>query len=441
MILSADQTDWLLASGVALAWAGMTARALAPRCHRAKGPNPLLIGYASQSGRAEALARAQAAQMADLDPLVLPLDAIDLACLTTARQALFFVSTTGDGDAPDNAIRFLRRIMVGQPQLPQLSYAMLALGDRAYPQFCGFGAALDLWLQSCGATPFLPRLDLDRADLAQASDWDAAIAVTFGRCAAARTIPAPTRWQLAERVHLNRGSPGGALWSLRFAPSDPLPAWQAGDIASVTIPQPDGNGLLRDYSIASLPGSGGVELVVRAVTDTQGRPGRGSQYLTEALALGAEVTLQLRENPGFHAQDDRAPMILIGNGSGIAGLMAHLRHRAALENAGPIWLLYGERAPQHDRPFAAELARLQDSCRLTRLDRVFSRAERPEYVQDRILASPGLLRDWVRDGAVIYLCGQRDGMAEGVRLALCEVLGTAQYDLLRAGGRLRQDVY
>ena len=63
------------------------------------------------------------------------------------------------------------------------------------------------------------------------------------------------------------------------------------------------------------------------------------------------------------------------------------------------------------------------------------------YVQHRLREAAGLLRQWVAEGAVVYVCGSLEGMAPGVDLALREVLGAPAYDALVAEGRYRRDVY
>jgi sulfite reductase (NADPH) flavoprotein alpha-component len=51
------------------------------------------------------------------------------------------------------------------------------------------------------------------------------------------------------------------------------------------------------------------------------------------------------------------------------------------------------------------------------------------------------LRRWIADGALVYVCGSREGLAPGVDAALSEVLGAAGLDALIAQGRYRRDVY
>ena len=66
-------------------------------------------------------------------------------------------STTGDGDAPDNASRMWRRLRNkkhGPTHLSHLKYAVLGLGDTNYSQFCFMGKALHSRLGELGATAF-----------------------------------------------------------------------------------------------------------------------------------------------------------------------------------------------------------------------------------------------------------------------------------------------
>src|SRR5690606_34272979 len=79
----------------------------------------------------------------------------------------------------------------------------------------------------------------------------------------------------------------------------------------------------RSYSIASLPGDGQLELLVRRMRHPDGSLGIGSGWLTEHAAIGSEIALRVRENRAFHPLPDDSPLILIGSGTGLAGLRAH----------------------------------------------------------------------------------------------------------------------
>lgn len=170
-----------------------------------------------------------------------------------------------------------------------------------------------------------------------------------------------------------------------------------------------------------------------------GTPGLASGWLTQGLALGDQIGMRLRTNRSFHGPSDETPMILIGNGTGIAGLRAHLKARTA---AGGAWLLFGERTQAHDAFFDTDLRGWLASGVLKRLDRAFSRDPRDgRYVQDLVAAAADDLRDWVQQGAVIYVCGSLEGMASGVHTALETALGAEVVLQMLEDGRYRRDVY
>ncbi|MGB3726225.1 MAG: assimilatory sulfite reductase (NADPH) flavoprotein subunit [Glaciecola sp.] len=73
-----------------------------------------------------------------------------------------FVSTHGEGDAPDDAIE-LHEFLASKkaPKLPNLHYAVVGLGDTSYEYFCQTGKDFDTRLAALGATALIPRLDCD----------------------------------------------------------------------------------------------------------------------------------------------------------------------------------------------------------------------------------------------------------------------------------------
>jgi sulfite reductase (NADPH) flavoprotein alpha-component len=109
-----------------------------------------LVLFASQTGQAEALAWQTAGWLRDAGkPVrVIPLNEADAQTLRGAGSALFVASTYGEGDAPDGASVFAEHVMRAGTDLSLLRYAVLALGDRQYANFCGFGRTLDEWLHA-----------------------------------------------------------------------------------------------------------------------------------------------------------------------------------------------------------------------------------------------------------------------------------------------------
>jgi sulfite reductase (NADPH) flavoprotein alpha-component len=412
--------------------------------------SPILIAFASQTGFAAEIANrtAQSLQAAGTAVMLASLRDIDAQILRNTRHALFVVSTTGEGDAPDSAAGFVSKVLGGRVPLPNLSYGVLALGDREYANYCAFGHRLDQWLRHQGATALFDVIEVDNGDEGSLRHWQHQLSVLSNSPDLPDwQAPRYERWQLAARTLMNPGSAGDACFHIELRPQEGANThWQAGDIAEIDPhnstwdsqrePLPH-----REYSIASLPADGAIHLLVRQMRRPDGQPGLGSGWLTTTAPIGAAIALRVRANPNFHVPSDGVPLILVGNGTGMAGLRALLKARIT-EGHYRNWLIFGERNAAHDRFHGDEIEQWRATGRVARVDWVFSR-DQPErrYVQHRIRECADELRRWVADGAAIYVCGSLQGMAPSVDAALSDVLGAGVLEELAISGRYRRDVY
>lgn len=446
MIGDPIRLGWAAATVVLwLAFTGWTVWRHRSKPSPAAQPGATLIAVASQTGFGDELAGMTARAFIDAGQTaqIKSFAEIEPADLTTAARVLFIASTTGEGDAPDSASGFVRKVMTEGAELSGVSYGLLSLGDRTYAEFCGFGRTLDGWLKSAGATALFDAVEVDNGDAAAIRHWQGELSRLTGSVAAPDWAPpAYGDWRLVERRLLNPGSPGEGAWHLAFEPVDGALQWVAGDIAEVGVPSPDGGLAHREYSVASLPSDGRAEFLIRLMKRPDGTPGLASGWLTRTLNVGDIAPMRIRANRAFHGPDAATPMILIGNGTGIAGLRSHLKTRAAQGSTTGAWLMFGERTAAHDSFHDTELQGWLASGTLTRLDRTFSRdADDGRYVQAVIEAQADAIRDWVARGAAIYVCGSLEGMAGGVNAALETVLGAETLRDLVENGRYRRDVY
>lgn len=463
------------------------------------GGEPVLVAHASQTGQAERIALHTAAGLrkSGVPVTLLPLAQVTPEILRHHRRILFIASTFGEGEAPDSARGVEKRLRQAAGQsLSHVQYAVLALGDRHYTQFCGFGHSLDHGLRQCGAKSMFPLVEVDRMDSEALRKWESELAAHGLQAALSDILPthAPAwqTWTLTRRVLMNPGSQGAPLYHLELQPQDgALPAWQAGALVEIlprhtpdrialllqrlqldgatpvrhqgqsctlalalscsVLPQravADAQGLVdtlqpltpRSYSAASVTEDGALHLLVRQVQHEDGL-GLASGWLTEFAPLQSALQLRLVHNAGFAPPPPQVPAIFIGNGSGMAGLRGHLLARI---HAGQTrnWLLFGERNEAHDFLYREQLQQWLAQGQLTRLDLAFSR-DQPEriYVQDRLREAAAELRHWLDQGAVLYVCGSLEGMAAGVDAVLTAVLGEAGLQDLIVQNRYRRDVY
>lgn len=453
--------------------------------------------YASQTGFAEWLAQrtAESLRFGANSACVEPLDALDFKDATASHPVLFVVSTTGEGDAPDSVAAFMQRIHSSVPDLSGLRYGLLSLGDSSYAEYCAFGRRFERWLRKRGATSLFDTVEVDNGDEAALRHWQHHLALLSG-CVVLPDWQAPDYlpWRLDRRNLLNPGSQGEPCYLIRLSPKSGMTdTWQAGDIVEIgprndaekvadflrqldldgqsklaasdrTLREhlsycllPEANTLRhlsaadlvaalkplphREYSMASLPTDGCIELVVRRMQSANGQPGIGSGWLTQHASIGGDIDVRIRRNSSFHSPVDDVPMLLIGNGTGIAGLRAHLKARIAAGRRRN-WLLFGERNVDRDFLFRDEILGWQTDSWIERLDLAFSRDQVERiYVQDRLRAAKPALKAWIEADGVVYVCGSLAGMAPGVHDVLIEALGESQVIDLMSSGRYRRDVY
>jgi sulfite reductase (NADPH) flavoprotein alpha-component len=403
---------------------------------------PMLVAYASQTGYAEQIAKqtAQALQAVNIPSRVRSLAELSVEELSGTERALFVVSTYGEGDPPDAGLPFVHSVMSHSPALSRLAYGVLALGDRTYRNFCGFGQTLDGWLRRQCAVPMFDIVEVDNADEAALLHWQRHIGALGGSTdAPVWAGPRNERWQIAGRTLINPGSAGHPCFHIELTPIDAAARmhWVAGDIAILTPPGTNA----REYSIASMPVEGSLHILVRQSRRADGTLGVASGWLTEAATVGTEVPLRIRANSNFHSPEGAGPIILIGNGTGIAGLRSHLKARESLRGSRN-WLIFGERNAATDSFYQHDIEHWRASGVLTRVDLAFSRDQDERvYVQHVIERAQDEVRAWVADGATIYVCGSAAGMATAVDDALAAALGREKLDELQAARRYRRDVY
>lgn len=189
---------------------GRTAAAGAPlpaptAAAAAAGPAPLTILYGSQTGNSKKAATlaAEAARQRGLAVAVRDMNDYPTKDLRNEQQLLIVVSTQGEGDPPVAAEELHQFLLSSRaPKLPNLRFAVLALGDKSYLQFCQTGFEFDQRLAELGGRRLLERVDCDVEFEPPARAWAAQVLDLLAQSAA----PAP----VTAAVGSSGGPPLGA---------------------------------------------------------------------------------------------------------------------------------------------------------------------------------------------------------------------------------------
>ncbi|XQW85868.1 flavodoxin domain-containing protein [Thalassotalea piscium] len=463
----------------------------------------LLIAYASQNGNAQAIANHCAKMLPELEKVsVSALNNISIEQLGEVDKVLFIVSTYGDGEAPDNGHIFSQHLQEGVTNsvtLEHLQYSVVALGDSSYPRFCAFGYQVHQLMSNLKANALNEVTTVDKYDeqLTSLNDIMPKWLNARDSLATPAVVKSTQYWQLTQRELLNPDCDDEALFQLNLTSVGPSPCWQAGDLIDIQPKHPeehvnqwlakhgfDGDYLFthqgqqqplrswlatrelpsegqyyfddlliklpylrkRSYSVASIVEQGSLTLIVRLLKKSNDTLGVASGYLSHHCPLGRIIEGQIRPIKAHHNINTKQPMILIGAGSGFAGIKAQIAKFTFIntnqgQQTGPLWLIFGERNSDAAHPINQQLASLEQTV-LAKLSYAYSRdPHSPKYVQDILEDEQDMLKQWLQEGASIYVCGCLSGMGESVHKQLIHLLGEEMLNQLQLQHRYIRDVY
>jgi sulfite reductase alpha subunit-like flavoprotein len=204
---------------------------------------------------------------------------------------------------------------------------------------------------------------------------------------------------------------------------------------------------VREYSISSAttPLDGELRLTVARVRYSsagQEREGTASTFLA-TTSPGTPVLVRIARSPRFKLPSrSSTPIVMIAGGSGIAPFRAFVAERMRTGDAGPAWLLFGQRT-NPDVLDAADLAAARRRGML-RVDVALSRpAAGPARRISDLIEDPRnakRLVELVDLGAHVYVCGGQ-GFTKTALNALERAVGASMLERLIAQGRLGLEAF
>lgn len=365
---------------------------------------------------------------------------------SAARHLFILTATYGDGDAPASANQFLAQLD-RVPTSPAAGFTVLGFGDRQFSKFCQFAKDVDAAMLAHGWHRALDLVTINRQSTQEFARWGVTVGELLGLKLILEHTPVLPRTftlYLHERVDygLQEQEPTVVLRFAAGPAHEPaglrerlfvrhrLPRFEAGDLAGVI---PPGSPMPRFYSLASGASNGILEICVRK------QPGGVCSTYLHGLQPGDCIKAFIQPNPQFRPSSGKAPVILIGAGTGIGPLAGFIRNNTGKH---PMYLYWGGRDPESDFLYEPELRNYLADRRLTQLHTAFSRVKNGVHVQTRLMDDADNMRKLIKNGGQVLVCGS-SAMASSVRLALDDILAPLNMNvqILRSSGRYREDVF
>jgi sulfite reductase (NADPH) flavoprotein alpha-component len=176
--LSPVQARWISGYFAGLDAGLLRGGAVEPAPEAAPAGRTLTILYGTETGNARDLGKTLAAAAAErgLAPRLFDMADYKVRQLKDEEDLLVIVSTYGEGDPPQPAVGFFEFLEGPRaPQLPNLRYSVLSLGDSTYEKYCEAGKRIDRRLQELGAARLHDRIDCDLDYEEPAAAWSGAL--------------------------------------------------------------------------------------------------------------------------------------------------------------------------------------------------------------------------------------------------------------------------
>ena len=222
-------------------------------------PSKVTILYGSQSGNSKKAANqtADALKAAGSEVVVADMSEYKPAQLKNEKLLLFVVATYGEGEPPAAAEELHKFIF--SSRAPKLSadtqFAVLALGDKSYLQYCQTGKDFDQQLEKLGAKRLSERVDCDVDWQDDAEKWiktvveklpkptNGAVSNSNGQSYVTAIKPAvavskydrknPFEAEILEKIQLNGRGSVKETWHVELSLADSDLVYEPGDALNV----------------------------------------------------------------------------------------------------------------------------------------------------------------------------------------------------------------
>lgn len=174
---------------------------------------------------------------------------------------------------------------------------------------------------------------------------------------------------------------------------------------------------LYDVANAFPDVDGEMQILVKhfhyAIADRE-ETGVASDYLL-SLEPGDNVHVYPHKNVRFRLPESHnVPLLLIADGTGVAPYRAFIQALESRAERNPCWLVFSEQHYEEDFLYQVDWQKAHSAGCLQFVDAVFYNDDPEQSLESAIQNHSDRLLDWIRQGAHLYFCGDKE------RLTTCE---------------------
>ncbi len=346
-----------------------------------------------------------------------------------AEHIVVMTSTYGDGEAPTNANKFLKRLERIQ-QKQSFNYSVVGFGSLAYPDFCKFALDVDDAFQKNNASRLLPTFTINDKSFESFEQW---VQLWSDKIGLRITIP---KEHLVSRPKQTKSF---MVLSKTMVSDNPdttflitlKPAKQfhftSGDLLAV---YPNDDYHERLYSIGKVDGN--IQLSVKYYEN-----GLGSTFLNN-FNIGESLKARLIENAHFHMPKNASKIMMIANGTGVAPFLGMLNQNY---NKNDVELYLGLRTAQSFELYKKSIEQLLESKKLQHLKLALSKEADTIYVQNLIARDGEYIAASLKNDGCIMICGSLAMYTDVMQTLNTLCLHYNKEPLSAYSGQIKSDCY
>ncbi|AUC86636.1 FAD-binding oxidoreductase [Polaribacter sp. ALD11] len=325
-----------------------------------------------------------------------------------AKNIVIFTATYGEGEAPVNATKFLKKINK-IPQNNILKFSVVGFGSTDYKEFCKYAILVQAHLQLHeNFIPISPVFKINNQSFSEFNNWTKEWS-TFNKIALKIEKESLLVSEKNEQVFtvLNKTEVNiDDTFLIQLKPNNKT-TFVSGDLLSIT---PKDETRSRLYSVGKTDNT--LLLSIK-----KHEFGLCSTYFN-SLNTNDEIVAKIQTNEKFHFPKKTKEVILIANGTGIAPFLGMIHKKSSKTK---IHLFWGARTKKSFEIYKDTIEKAIENKSLTTFCTAYSQEQKEKiYVQDIILNHPKLIAKTLDKGNCIMICGSIH-MQKGVLKSLEEI--------------------